>query len=156
MKISRRQIRRIISETMKFTGGGKTIDQARTGMDAAFAGDKFGRGDLPKRPQQPSFGLNRPEDLPSGNFLDPGEIQGEHPYDVAKNEVADRFREMDAVDEVLSDIMRLLGLTSDNFVNREEVEELSEVIDMMVQYDESLDSILRAIPDHIKDILVRF
>ena len=121
---------------------------------------KFGRGDLPKRPPQPSFGLEGPEGLPPGNFLGTGEIQGEHPYDVAKNEVADRFREMDAVDEVLSDIMRLLGLTSeigvDNFVNREEVEELSEVLDLMVQYDESLDSILRAIPDHIKDILVRF
>ncbi len=37
MKITRRQIRRIISETMRFTGGGKTIDQARAGMDAAFA-----------------------------------------------------------------------------------------------------------------------
>ena len=37
MKITRRQLRRIISETMKFTGGGKTIDQARAGMAAAFA-----------------------------------------------------------------------------------------------------------------------
>jgi len=37
MKITRRQLRRIISETMRFTGGGKTMDQARAGMDAAFA-----------------------------------------------------------------------------------------------------------------------
>ena len=38
MKVTRRQLRRIISETMRFTGGGKTMDQARTGMAAAFAG----------------------------------------------------------------------------------------------------------------------
>ena len=38
MKITRRQLRRIISETMRFTGGGKSMDQARAGMAAAFAG----------------------------------------------------------------------------------------------------------------------
>ena len=38
MKITRSQLRRIISETMKFTGGGKTIDQARADMKRAFAG----------------------------------------------------------------------------------------------------------------------
>ena len=30
---------------------------------------KFGRGDLPKRPPQPSFRYDGPEDLPYGNFL---------------------------------------------------------------------------------------
>ena len=37
MKITRRQLRRIINEAMRFTGGGKTMDQARAGMAAAFA-----------------------------------------------------------------------------------------------------------------------
>jgi len=38
MKITRKQLRRIISETMKFTGGGKTMTQARTDMNRVFAG----------------------------------------------------------------------------------------------------------------------
>tara|TARA_B100000212_G_scaffold315416_1_gene269594 strand:+ start:206 stop:637 length:432 start_codon:yes stop_codon:yes gene_type:complete len=38
MKITRQQLRRIISESMKFTGGGKSIDQARGDMKSAFSG----------------------------------------------------------------------------------------------------------------------
>ena len=40
MKITRRQLRKIISETMRFTGGGKTIDQARADMGRALAGEQ--------------------------------------------------------------------------------------------------------------------
>ena len=38
MKITRRQLRKIIAETMKFTGGGKTTAQARADMKRAFSG----------------------------------------------------------------------------------------------------------------------
>ena len=38
MKLTRRQLRRIISESMKFTGGGKTIGQARRDMKRALSG----------------------------------------------------------------------------------------------------------------------
>ena len=47
MKITKQQLRKLILQEMS----------------------KFGRGDLPKRPPQPSFRYDGPEDLPYGNFL---------------------------------------------------------------------------------------
>ena len=47
MKIDRRRLRKLILKEMS----------------------KFGRGDLPKRPPQPSFRYDGPEDFPEGNFL---------------------------------------------------------------------------------------
>ena len=63
-------------------------------------------------------------------------------YDKDKNEVADMFRESDAVDEVLNDLS-MAGVDP----------ELLEEIETMVHYNESLDSILRVIPDKIKEVI---
>ena len=63
-------------------------------------------------------------------------------YDKDKHEVADMFRESDAVDEVLNDLS-MAGVDP----------ELLEEIETMVHYNESLSSILRAIPDEIKEVI---
>ena len=71
-------------------------------------------------------------------------------YDQQKQETADRYREMDAVDEVLHDIKSLRGSTLDE----ETLEDLIEQVEEYVHYDESLEYILRQIPDKVKDLLV--
>ena len=73
-------------------------------------------------------------------------------YDEAKNETADRFREMDAVDEVLSDIQRLRDTTIGDA--GEDLEVLIEQVEEYVHYEESLGYILRQIPDEVKTLLV--
>ena len=70
-------------------------------------------------------------------------------YDQQKHETADRFREMDAVDEVLHDIKILRGSS----VDEETLEDLIEQVEEYVQYDESLEYILRQIPTEIKELL---
>ena len=72
-------------------------------------------------------------------------------YDAQKQETADRFREMDAVDETLHDIKSLRGTSFDE----ETLEDLIEQIEEYVQYDESLEYILRQIPVEVKALLVR-
>jgi len=69
-------------------------------------------------------------------------LLNEHAYDSAKQEVADMHREADAVDEILSDL-HAVG-----------EEELAGEVDGMIQYDESLEAILSAIPDAVKDKLL--
>ena len=71
-------------------------------------------------------------------------------YDQQKQETADRFREMDAVDEVLHDIKGLRGSSFDE----ETLEDLIEQIEEYVHYDESLEYILRQIPVEVKALLV--
>lgn len=71
-------------------------------------------------------------------------------YDQQKQETADRYREMDAVDEVLHDIKSLRGTS----VDEETLEDLIEQVEEYVHYDESLEYILRQIPDKVKDLLV--
>ena len=71
-------------------------------------------------------------------------------YDQQKQETADRYREMDAVDEVLHDIKRLRGSS----VDEETLEDLIEQVEEYVHYEESLEYILRQIPDKVKDLLV--
>ena len=71
-------------------------------------------------------------------------------YDQQKYETADRYREMDAVDEVLHDIKSLRGSS----IDEETLEDLIEQIEEYVQYDESLEYILRQIPDKVKSLLV--
>ena len=73
-------------------------------------------------------------------------------YDCQKEETADRFRETDAVDEVLNDIQRLRDSTVGDF--GESLEDLIEQLEEYVQYDESLEYILRQIPDKVKRLLV--
>ncbi len=71
-------------------------------------------------------------------------------YDQQKYETADRYREMDAVDEVLHDIKSLRGSS----IDEETLEDLIEQIEEYVQYDESLEYILRQIPNKAKRLLV--
>ena len=73
-------------------------------------------------------------------------------YDQQKEEKADRFRESDAVDEVLNDIQRLRDSTTGDF--GETLEDLIEQVEEYVHYDESLEYILRQIPDKVKSLLV--
>ena len=71
-------------------------------------------------------------------------------YDQQKHETADRFREMDAVDEVLHDIKSLRGSS----VDEETLEDLIESVEEYVHYEESLEYILRQIPNKVKALLV--
>ena len=72
-------------------------------------------------------------------------------YDQQKEEIADRFREMDAVDEVLFDLKLIRNTPS---LDEEELEDLIEQIEEYIHYDESLEYILRQIPDKVKRLLV--
>jgi len=72
-------------------------------------------------------------------------------YDQQKHETADRYREMDAVDEVLHDIKSLRGSS----VDEETLEDTIEQIEEYIQYDESLEYILRQIPVSFKTLLVK-
>jgi len=72
-------------------------------------------------------------------------------YDQQKHETADRYREMDAVDEILHDIKNLRGSS----VDEETLEDLIEQIEEYVHYDESLEYILRQIPTDIKTLLAK-
>ena len=71
-------------------------------------------------------------------------------YDQQKQETADRYREMDAVDEVLHDIKSLRGSS----IDEETLEDLIEQIEEYMHYEESLEYILRQIPIEIKTLLV--
>ena len=70
-------------------------------------------------------------------------------YDQQKHETADRYREMDAVDEVLHDIKSLRGSS----IDEETYEDLIEQIEEYVHYNEPLGYILRQIPTEIKALL---
>ncbi len=72
-------------------------------------------------------------------------------YDQQKEEMAGRFREMDAVDEVLFDLKSIRNTPP---LDGEELEDLIEQIEEYVHYDESLEYILRQIPDKVKRLLV--
>ena len=72
-------------------------------------------------------------------------------YDKQKQETADRYREMDAVDEVLHDIKSLRGSS----IDEETLEDLIEQIEEYVHYDESLEYILRQIPVSFKTLLAK-
>ena len=72
-------------------------------------------------------------------------------YDAQKQEVADRSREMDAVDEVLQDVVSLFGTS----IDEEEHETLLEEIETCINYNESLEYILSQIPDKVKAVLVQ-
>ena len=72
-------------------------------------------------------------------------------YDQQKQETADRFREMDAVDEVLHDLKSLRGASP---FTSESLEVLIEAVEDYVHYEEPLDYILRQIPNEIKKLLV--
>jgi Ca2+-binding EF-hand superfamily protein len=70
-------------------------------------------------------------------------------YDQQKQETADRFREMDAVDEVYNDLQSLYHQDQE-VITTNELEDLIEEITEYIHYDESLEYILRQIPDAVK------
>ena len=72
-------------------------------------------------------------------------------YDQQKQETADRYREMDAVDEVLHDLKSLRDASP---LTSESLEDLIESVEEYVHYEESLEYILRQIPAKVKDLLV--
>ena len=72
-------------------------------------------------------------------------------YDQQKQETADRYREMDAVDEVLHDLKSLKNASP---FTSESLEVLIESVEDYVHYGESLEYILRQIPNKVKDLLV--
>jgi len=72
-------------------------------------------------------------------------------YDRQKQETADRHREMDAVDEVLHDLKSLRDLSP---LTSESLEVLIESVEDYVHYEESLEYILRQIPDKVKSLMV--
>jgi hypothetical protein len=72
-------------------------------------------------------------------------------YDQQKQETADRYREMDAVDEVLHDLKSLRDASP---LTSESLDVLIEAVEDYVHYGESLEYILRQIPNKVKDLLV--
>ena len=74
-------------------------------------------------------------------------------YDLSIDEIAERFDTTDAVDQVLYDI-KLLRKSINLSINQEALENLIEEVEEYVHYDESLEYILRQIPDDIKALLV--
>mgnify|MGYP005997876097 FL=1 len=72
-------------------------------------------------------------------------------YDQQKQETADRYREMDAVDEVLCDLNGLKHGFSN--VSDETLENLIEQVEEYIHYNESLEYILQQIPTEIKTLL---
>ena len=75
-------------------------------------------------------------------------------YDNNIESIADRFRQSDAVDQILYDI-KLLRKSINLAINQEVVEDLIEEVEEYVNYDESPEYILRQIPDEVKALLVR-
>ena len=73
-------------------------------------------------------------------------------YDQQKQETADRYREMDAVDEVLYNLKSLRGASP---FTSESLEVLIEAVEDYVHYGESLEYILRQIPDEVKALLAK-
>ena len=72
-------------------------------------------------------------------------------YDQQKHETADRYREMDAVDEIFCDLNGLKHGFSN--VTDETLENLIEQVEEYIHYNESLEYILRQIPTDIKTLL---
>ncbi len=75
-------------------------------------------------------------------------------YDNNIESIADRFRQSDAVDQILYDI-KLLRKSINLAINQEAVEDLIEEVEEYVNYDEPPEYILRQIPDDVKALLVR-
>ena len=74
-------------------------------------------------------------------------------YDQQKQETADRYREMDAVDEVYDDLQSLYHKDQE-VITTNELKDLVEEITEYIHYDESLEYILRQIPNKVKEQLV--
>ncbi len=76
----------------------------------------------------------------------------QHQYDSFKHEVADMFKESDAIDEVLTD---LKSVRNHHHVDKETIEDLIELTEDWIHFNEDLNYILRQIPDQIKSVIVQ-
>ena len=76
----------------------------------------------------------------------------QHQYDSFKQEVADMFKESDAIDEVLTD---LKSVRNHQHVDKETIEDLIELTEEWIHFNEDLNYILRQIPDQIKSVIVQ-
>ena len=76
----------------------------------------------------------------------------QHQYDNFKQEVADMFKESDAIDEVLTD---LKSVRNHQLVDKETIEDLIELTEDWIHFNEDLNYILRQIPNQIKTVIVQ-
>jgi hypothetical protein len=73
-------------------------------------------------------------------------------YDNFKQHVSDMFKEADAIDEVLQD---LVSVRNHHLVDKETIEDLIELTEDWIHFNEDLEYILRQIPDQIKSAIVQ-
>ena len=76
----------------------------------------------------------------------------QHQYDNFKQEVADMFKEADAIDEVLTDLKAVRNHQS---IDKETIEDLIELTEDWIHFNEDLEYILRQIPNQIKTVIVQ-
>ena len=76
----------------------------------------------------------------------------QHQYDNFKQEVADMFKETDAIDEVLTDLKFVRNHQS---IDKETIEDLIELTEDWIHFNEDLEYILSQIPDQIKSVIVQ-
>ena len=76
----------------------------------------------------------------------------QHQYDNFKHHVADMFKETDAIDEVITDLKSVRNHKS---IDKDMIEKLIEEVEEYIHYRESLEYILRQIPDQIKSIILQ-
>jgi len=76
----------------------------------------------------------------------------QHQYDSFKQEVADMFKETDAIDEVLTDLKAVRNHQS---IDKETIEDLIELTEDWIHFNEDLEYILRQIPNQIKSVIVQ-
>ena len=76
----------------------------------------------------------------------------QHQYDSLKQEVADMFKETDAIDEVLTDLKAVRNHQS---IDKETIEDLIELTEDWIHFNEDLEYILRQIPNQIKSVIVQ-
>tara|TARA_Y100000022_G_scaffold184131_1_gene178920 strand:+ start:339 stop:584 length:246 start_codon:yes stop_codon:yes gene_type:complete len=75
-----------------------------------------------------------------------------HQYDSFKQEVADMFKETDAIDEVLTDLKSVRNHQS---IDKEMIEDLIELTEDWIHFNEDLEYILSQIPNHVKSVIVQ-
>lgn len=73
-------------------------------------------------------------------------------YDSFKQEVADMFKEADAIDEVLTDLKSVRNHQS---IDKETIEDIIELTEDWIHFNEDLEYILNQIPDQIKSVIVQ-
>ena len=73
-------------------------------------------------------------------------------YDSFKQEVADMFKEADAIDEVLTDLKSVRNHQS---IDKETIEDIIELTEDWIHFNEDLEYILRQIPNQIKSAIVQ-